>query len=225
MAPDGLTLTFPCTLGTAEQAQRVMDEPSEATAHPSAAEPGSATAPRDESVLVERARRGHVGAYELLVADHERFAFRVALTVTRDRLDAEEAAQDAFVKAYRALHRFRRGAPFRPWLTKIVLNEARDRTRARGRQIAIAARAVEHRWGEAREPSAEAVAVAADRDVRLLAAVDALPPKLRDVVTCRYLLELSEEETAAALSIPAGTVKSRLARALDKLETRLGADR
>jgi RNA polymerase sigma factor (sigma-70 family) len=202
-----------------------MDEPSEATAYQSAAEPGSAAAPREESELVERARRGDVGAYERLVAEHERFAFRVALTVTRDRLDAEEAAQDAFVKAYRALHRFSRGARFRPWLTRIVLNEARDRIRSRGRHASIAARAIAHRWGEAREPSAEAVAVQADRDVRLLAAVDALPPKLRDVVTCRYLLELSEEETAAALSVPTGTVKSRLSRALDKLETRLGADR
>ena len=213
------------TLPGTGRGQFVIEQPSGASAYPAARERGSAEALRREQELVERSQRGDVGAYEQLVTDHQRFAYRVAFTITRDRLDAEEAVQDAFVKAYRALGRFRRGAPFRPWLVKIVLNEARDHNRSRVRHSAIAARAVEHRWAEAREPSAEARAVDADRDTRLMAAVDALPAKLRDVVMCRYLLELSEEETAAALDIRPGTVKSRLSRALEKLELRLGVDR
>ncbi len=70
--------------------------------------------PPDESTLVTRARRGEAAAYEELVRMHQAIAFRVALVNAGDRADAEEAVQDAFVKAYRALGRFRDGAPFRP---------------------------------------------------------------------------------------------------------------
>ena len=86
--------------------------------------------PPDESTLVARARRGEAAAYEELVRMHQAIAFRVALVNAGDRVDAEEAVQDAFLKAYRALGRFRDGAPFRPWLLKIVANEARNRRRS-----------------------------------------------------------------------------------------------
>ena len=85
--------------------------------------------PPDEETLVARAKRGETTAYEELVRMHQAIAFRVALVAAGDRGDAEEAAQDAFVKAYRALGRFREGAPFRPWLLRIVANEARNRRR------------------------------------------------------------------------------------------------
>ena len=80
-----------------------------------------------EESLLTRAREGDVRAYEELVEEHQGTAFRVAWLITRSTPDAEEAAQDGFVKAYRSLGRFRAGAPFRPWLLRIVANEARNR--------------------------------------------------------------------------------------------------
>lgn len=183
----------------------------------------SASAARQESELVEQARRGDIDAYETLLNDHERFAYRVAYLVTRDAGDAEEALQDAFLKAFRALHRFRRGADFRPWLLKIVTNEARTKRRSRLRHTAIATRAIEREPRPSLAPSPESRVLSEEQRSRLQAAVDRLPEKLRVVVTCRYLLELSEEETASTLGIRPGTVKSRLSRALEKLEARLGA--
>jgi RNA polymerase sigma-70 factor (ECF subfamily) len=97
--------------------------------------------PPDEETLVARAKRGETTAYEELVRMHQGIAFRVALVAAGDRGDAEEAAQDAFVKAYRALGRFREGSPFRPWLLRIVANEARNRRRSAGRRSGLALRA------------------------------------------------------------------------------------
>src|SRR5215467_15407759 len=91
--------------------------------------------------LVERARRGHAGAYDEIVKRHTDMAFRTAYLVTGSAADAEEAVQDAFVKAHRALGRFRPDAPLRPWLLRIVGNEARNRRRAAGRRATIELRA------------------------------------------------------------------------------------
>jgi len=165
---------------------------------------------------VERARRGHAHAYDEIVMRYTELAFRTAYLVTGSSADAEEAVQDAFVKAHRALARFRAGASFRPWLLRIVGNEARNRRRAAGRRAAIEQRAARLELaGATADPEAAAEASAGRRT--LLAALDALPDEQRLVVTCRYLLQLSVEETSAALAIPEGTVKSRLARSLDRL--------
>jgi RNA polymerase sigma-70 factor (ECF subfamily) len=86
--------------------------------------------PLVEAELVGRAKRGDEAAYEELVKIHREVAFRTAYLIAGSAADAEEAAQDGFVKAYRALARFRDGLPFRPWLLQIVANEARNRRRA-----------------------------------------------------------------------------------------------
>src|SRR4029078_3061711 len=86
--------------------------------------------PLDDSELVARAQRGDEDAYEELVRMHQGIAFRTALLTTGTPGAAEEAAQDAFVKGFRALRRFRTERPFRPWLLAIVANEARNRRRA-----------------------------------------------------------------------------------------------
>ena len=98
-----------------------------------------------EESLLTRAREGDVRAYEELVERHQGTAFRVAWLITRFRADAEEAAQDAFLKAYRSLGGFRAGAPFRPWLLRIVANEARNRRVAVGRRERLALRLHEER--------------------------------------------------------------------------------
>lgn len=176
-----------------------------------------ASRPRTESELVEAARRGDTAAFASLVREHEEIAFRTAYLIVRNAADAEDAAQDAFVKAWRALPRFRRGAPLRPWLLRIVANEARNRRRGEGRRAALALRAAAETPPGDAAPSPEGSALASDEHARLLALVETLPEEQRLVLACRYFLDLSEEETAAALGVRRGTVKSRLSRALDRL--------
>jgi RNA polymerase sigma factor (sigma-70 family) len=141
--------------------------------------------------------------------------------ITGSAADAEEAAQDGFVKAYRALGRFRRGAPFLPWVLEIVANEARNRRRSAGRRSALALRAAGSTASGDAAPSPEGALLATEEREGLLAAVNGLRDDDRLVIGCRYFLELSEEETAAALGIRRGTVKSRLSRALERLRAQL----
>ena len=180
--------------------------------------------PPHEAQLVARAKRGELDAYEDIVRLHETIAFRTAWVITRSAADAEEAAQDAFVKAHAALGRFREGAPFRPWLLAIVANEARNRVRSSGRRARLAERVAEERRPDDAVPSPEAALLDSERRERLLAAIDRLPDPAREAVACRYLLELSEEETAAALGCRRGTVKSRVSRALGRLREELGEE-
>jgi RNA polymerase sigma-70 factor (ECF subfamily) len=179
--------------------------------------------PHDEE-LVTRAKRGERDAYEEIVRRHQNIAFRTALVITGSAADAEEAAQDAFVKAHAALARFRDGAPFRPWLLAIVANEARNRVRSAGRRAGLVLRVAEERRPDDAVPSPEAALLDSERRERLLAAIERLPEPAREAIACRYLLDLSEEETAAALDCPRGTVKSRLSRALDRLRVELGEE-
>jgi RNA polymerase sigma-70 factor (ECF subfamily) len=172
-----------------------------------------------EEALVERACRGDPTAFEELVVAYQSLAFRTAFVIAGDAADAEEAAQDGFVKAHRALGRFRPREPFRPWLLAIVANEARNRRRARGRRAALALRAAAEPEASGEDP--EEAALGSERRERLLTAVEELRDDDRDVLACRYFLELSEQETAAALGIARGTVKSRTHRALSRLQGEL----
>ena len=173
--------------------------------------------PLDEQLLIERARRGDEEAYAELVLAYEGIAFRTAYLLTGSAADAEDAAQDGFVKAWRALGRFRAGAPFKPWLLRIVANEAHNRRRSAGRRANLTLRAATEDPSGGAAPSPEAGLVDAERREALLAAVDALPDEQRTVLVLRYFADLSEEETAEILDVPRGTVKSRTARALERL--------
>jgi RNA polymerase sigma-70 factor (ECF subfamily) len=177
--------------------------------------------PLDEIELVAHAKQGDERAYEELVRMHQGIALRTAYVFTGITEDAQEAAQDAFVKAYRALGRFRTGAAFRPWLLKIVANEARNRRRAAGRREGLAVRVAASAGAEDAAPSPESALLSAERREALVAALGRLRPEDREVIACRYFLDLSEEETAAALGWKRGTVKSRLSRALDRLRAEL----
>jgi RNA polymerase sigma factor (sigma-70 family) len=174
--------------------------------------------------LVERARDGDLGAYEQLVERYREPVFRAAYLVTRSTADAQEAAQDTFVKAYAALGRFRAGAPLRPWLMRIAVNESRNRRRAAGRREALALRAARERPSEGADPSPEAALLARERRRELLAAVERLREDDRLVIACRFFLDLSERESARVLGWRLGTVKSRLSRALGRLERELGEE-
>ena len=177
--------------------------------------------PLDEDQLIERARRGDASAYEELVVTYQGIAFRTAYLVAGNAGDAEDAAQNAFVKAFYALDRFRSGHAFKPWLLKIVTNEARNTRRSAGRRAGLELRLAEGRPRDDAAPSPEDAALGAERDERLLAALLQLREEDRLVVGYRYFLGLSEAETATALSIAKGTVKSRCSRALSKLRDQL----
>lgn len=178
--------------------------------------------PPEERDLVLRAQRGDERAFAALVLTHEQTVFRLAHVITGNAADAEDAAQEAFAKAWRALPRFRAGEPLRPWLLRIAANEARNRRRSTGRRHRLALRAERAEASGDAVPSPEDAVLVSETRRRLLAALADLPEDARLVLACRYLLELSEEETAAALDVRRGTVKSRTARALERLRSDLG---
>lgn len=181
--------------------------------------------PTDDEPLLARACGGDLDAFGDLVERYSDVAFRTALVITRSPADAEDAVQDAFVAAHRALPRFRRDAPLRPWLLRIVANSARNRRRSAGRREALTLSVAEAaRRGDA-APSPEAAAEAAEERRALLRAIESLRDEDRLVVVSRYLLELDVAETAAVLGVAEGTVKSRTHRALQRLRERLEESR
>ena len=173
-----------------------------------------------DAELIERARKGEVMAYESLVRRYQDAAVRTAYVIAPDG-DAEDAVQEAFVKAYRALGRFRAGSPFRPWLLRIVANEARNRRRSAGRRAGLALRVAEDRRPGDAAPSPESAVLDHEERAWLVAAINDLADGDREVIAARYFLDLSEAETAEILGLPRGTVKSRLSRAVGRLRTRL----
>jgi RNA polymerase sigma factor (sigma-70 family) len=175
--------------------------------------------PLDEPDLIASAKNGDTRAFEQLVQTHQGIALRVAYLVLRDPAEAEDATQDAFVKAYRSLHRFRAEAPFLPWLLRIVRNEALNRVRSTKRRERLAFEVANDPVSGDAAPSPEAEVISVQERERVLALIDKLPERYRSVIVHRYLLGLSEAETAEILRLPAGTVKSRCSRALERLRS------
>jgi RNA polymerase sigma factor (sigma-70 family) len=169
----------------------------------------------DEAQAVDRARAGDVDAYEWLVRQYSAAAVRLATAICGSTADAEDAAQEAFFKMFHALDTFRPDAALRPWLLRIVANEAKNRNRSARRHIGLATLARAQRVRLA--PSPEDVVVAATDAAAVLAAVASLGERDRMVIAYRYFAGLSEHEMAEALGCRPGTVKSRLARALARL--------
>ena len=166
---------------------------------------------------MERAKHGDQDAYGELVTRYQALAARVAYVITASSVEAEDVAQDAFVKAYYALDRFREGAPFRPWLLRIVANEAKNRKVAAGRRPTVELSAAADRASGETALSPEDAAVAADLRAGLVAAINRLRPEDRLVLAYRFFFDLSENEMADALGVARGTVKSRLSRAMGRL--------
>lgn len=147
-------------------------------------------------------------------------ALRTAYLVAPEA-DAADAVQDAFVKAYAALPRFRAGAPVRPWLLRIVANEGRNRRRSAARRAGLAERAAVSLPRDSVAASPESEVLAAEARTTLIAALGRLRDEDRQVIGARYLLDLSEAETAETLGLRPGTVKSRTSRALGRLRAAL----
>jgi RNA polymerase sigma-70 factor (ECF subfamily) len=169
-----------------------------------------------EASLIVQARQGDPGAWEELVRQHESSLFRLAYLLLGDADEAGDAAQEAFIRAFRSLHRFDTGRPLRPWLLAITANLARNRRRAIGRYLAAWQRLV-FAAPPGRETSLPEAAVPAEDSQALWQAIRRLNQADQEVIYLRYFLELSVEETAEAAGIAPGTVKSRLSRALVRL--------
>jgi RNA polymerase sigma factor (sigma-70 family) len=133
--------------------------------------------------------------------------------------------QEAFVKAFRHLAQFKQGHSFRPWLLSIVSNETKNLHRSRERHVVIRQRMIQMlpQNEHSRDDDPCLCALHSERERELWNALDALSHKDRLVLICRYLLELSENETAQTLGWMRGSVKSRTSRALRRLRAALGA--
>jgi RNA polymerase sigma-70 factor (ECF subfamily) len=164
-------------------------------------------------LLVRAAQRGSQQAVEDLFARHWPDAYRAALLIARDPAAAEDIAQEAFLAAIRALDRFDRRRPLRPWLHRIVVNRAIDWTRARQLRREVGVDGVPELTAEERS------GVTGFDD--LTEALETLNAEHRAVIVLRYMLELSPGEIARLLDIPRGTVNSRMRRGLDALRDAL----
>lgn len=176
----------------------------------------------DDDTLVEHARAGDADAFAGLVLRHQEIAFRVAYLVVGDPNEAEDATQEAFIKAFYGLRTFRQGAPFRPWLLEIVANQARNQHRSQRRRGAAMLRAILTERATS-PPSAHASpevdVVTREQYQEIRRALGRLRDDDQLVVAYRYFLDLSESEMASVLGCARGTVKSRLSRALERLRT------
>jgi RNA polymerase sigma-70 factor (ECF subfamily) len=170
----------------------------------------------DDQVLIDAALAGHGEAFGELVGRYERAVYNLAVRTLRDRTEAEDAAQEAFLKAYRALGSFRRGAKFSTWIFTICYRGCCDR-------LAKRKRLSDDELPDRADPSAGPAAIAErdDEARRLRAAIDALPEKYRTVVTLYHLQGKQYEEIATVLNLPLGTVKTHLFRAKEQLRKAL----
>ena len=179
-----------------------------------------------ESELVERARDGDQGAYGELVTRYQALAARVAYVITASPADAEDVAQDAFVRAYRALGSYGpervRALALKAWLYRITLNVARNRFRGKKRVFVPL-----ESWDAADDPSDRPDARVQARRERadLATLVAGLPDRYKNAIVLRYVEGLRVEEVAAVLKQPLGTTKSNLHRAVNALRGAISESR
>ena len=178
----------------------------------------------DERNLIARAQDGDAQAYAALVRRYEQIAFRAAWLLLHDRHEAADAAQDAFVRAYRALHSFKLERSFRPWLLRIVTNLALNRIQAAQRRQRATERYAQQIFSHQPELVLDHALAANGQYARLQQAVLELSLDEQTLITLRYFLELPEAEVAETLGIAIGTVKSRMHRTLGNLRTIIRRD-
>lgn len=181
----------------------------------------------DEAALVSLAKGGDLGAFDELVNRYERRIFRLAMNITQNREDAEDATQDAFLKSFQHLAEFQGGSRFYTWLVRIAVNEALMRLRRRRPNVTsldepiqtdedLMPREIED-WG----PTPEQRYQVTELNSILNNAIADLEPIFRTVFVLRDVEQLSTEETAEALGISAPAVKSRLLRGRLRLREKL----
>jgi RNA polymerase sigma-70 factor, ECF subfamily len=180
-----------------------------------------------DTEIVQRVVRGEAHAYRLLVEGYQDRALSLASRILRNRQEAEELVQDAFVRAYRNLHRFRGDAKFSTWFYRIVYNccltALRDRRQAPER-VDFEEDVLNHR-DDGEDPFASVAEEIETQDLHAIVARELarLPVAYRAVMTLFYQEELSYEEIAEVLGAPLGTVKTNLFRGRDVLRKKVGA--
>jgi RNA polymerase sigma-70 factor (ECF subfamily) len=194
---------------------------------PSGDEVPEAAKDLDERALIERCRAGDVAAFEPLVEKYRQRVWRLAYQVLRDREEAWDCAQDAFVRAFQSLGSFRGQSAFYTWLFRIAMNVATDRLRSRGAQArAFGSQPVPAEEWERTAPDPEAqpdlAALGAERRERISQALGSLPPNARAIIMLSDVEGLSYREIATVLNCPIGTVMSRLHNARKRLRVALG---
>ena len=180
--------------------------------------------PADEVELVRAAQTGDSRAFGEIVRRYQRAVYRVAYGFTRVPADADDLAQETFVRAYQAIGRFRLGEPLYPWLARIASNLALSLLRSRRRKPETPLEPLleaGRQWGGDDDPAGDAER--RERDRHLQAAFAELSPEHQAVLVLRVVQDMSYEEIAAALSVPPGTVMSRLSRARAELKARMAA--
>ena len=175
----------------------------------------------DESTLIRHAANGDAAAWESLMMVHQQTVFRFAYLLLGDPDDAEDTAQETFLRAWKHLKRFDSTRPLRPWLLSITANLAHNRRRSAGRYIAALMRAFQD------EPISSGIEEKSVKNLEaseLWQAVQNLNLADQQIVYLRYFLDLPVAETAQVLQVAEGTVKSRLSRALEKLRNIIQQD-
>jgi RNA polymerase sigma-70 factor (ECF subfamily) len=178
--------------------------------------------------LVRRVQRGDKGAFDALVLKYQHKVVKLVMRYVRNPAEAEDIAQEAFIKAYRALPQFRGDSAFYTWLYRIAINTAKNAIVSRDRspieydldlQNSEESYEVQGRLKDAETP--EALVMTEEIRSTVNAAIDALPEDLRTAIVLRELEGLSYEEIAAAMDCPVGTVRSRIFRAREAIDRRL----
>ena len=178
--------------------------------------------------LVERVRQGDQRAFGILVEKYQRKLMRLLSRMVRDQHEIEDIAQEAFIKAYRALPQFRGDAAFYTWLYRIAVNTAKNYLSTRGRSMPTVS---DQAMNDEDEPDERLVAQdISTPETELLSkqvaiavnqAVDALPHELREAITLREIEGMSYEEIADTMACPIGTVRSRIFRAREAIAAKL----
>ena len=175
----------------------------------------------NEAEIVARAQAGDTGAFEMLVVENQAYVYNLAFRVLGNEQEAEDTAQEAFVRAWQALPKFRSQARFGTWLYRIVTNLCYNRLPKLRRELSAIGEEemVEHADPHTRMPH-EGLEDA-ERRAWLHRQIDALPESYRLLVTLRYQRNLPYEEIASITSLPMGTVKTGLFRAKERLRSAL----
>jgi len=185
------------------------------------AERTSAAGPSDDA-LIAAAQRGDQAAFAEIVGRYQRAVYRVAYALTRNAADADDLAQETFVRAWGAIGRFELGQPLYPWLARIGTNLAYSLFRTRKRRPETPLEPLleaGRQWGVEDDPAEHAAG--SERDERLRACFAQLAPEHQAVLALRALRDLPYDEIALALNVPVGTVMSRLSRARAELRRRM----
>jgi RNA polymerase sigma-70 factor (ECF subfamily) len=177
--------------------------------------------------LVRRVQRGERSAYDLLVLKYQHKVVKLVMRYVHDPADAQDVAQEAFIKAYRALPRFRGDSAFYTWLYRIAINTAKNALAARDRspvsyELDTHGEESEGMISRLRDPDTpEGLALTEEIRSTVNGAIEALPDDLRTAIVLRELEGMSYEEIAAAMDCPVGTVRSRIFRAREAIDRRL----